>query len=304
MMQTKAIRVLVVEDDPQWRLPIEQMYSDILPKDSYILSLGSGEEAVRLLKGGTKFDLLSLDINLQSTCTSSSEVYADGRTVLRNAYELRACSAVIVITGLPYDETLEFITPIERDKLVATLSCYLDDFFGNNLHLTKPRLGNLTISDCIEVFKAQLPQKKLLNLCASPSWGYKIQIYDSQSESPDISIKKRGTKAAPVQLKGVHAQLVMALVDAHYEGKILSKQEVCAIYYPDFVNIRGSQLPFEKRHELQQKIQWGANRGISDFKRYMKGKVSSFIADDLFQVLARKGYKLTPGTEIVDEELE
>jgi CheY-like chemotaxis protein len=285
----EPIRILVVEDDPKWGEPIQQMYYDLLPKGSHVRWIKSGEEAVKLLKRGEKFDILSLDINLQSACTSSADSYADGRTILREAKKRSSCNAVIVITGLPYDESIEFITPIDRDKLVTNLFPYLQDIFGHNqIPLTKPRLGNLTIPDCIETFKAQLHPNRLLELCAKPSHGYKILIYDTVSNPPQIAIQKQGSKSSPTLLNGPDAQFVLELVNAREDGdQIVSKAKTSSFYYtPEALQQRGKTLD------------WGANRGVADFRRRIGEKIAQFNSDDILQSLPKKGYRLLTSTEV------
>ncbi|MBC8359425.1 MAG: response regulator [Candidatus Aminicenantes bacterium] len=172
MKALNEIKVLVVEDDANWKEALCQMYKQIIPQ-CHVNSASSGIDALRMIENGEKFDLLSLDINLGITHPKTEvghpdlNVYgADGRSVLRRAHELNACKGLIVITGLAYDTTLALVIPdLEESKRVRmTLHAYLQDLFpGKNLYLKK--YPESKIPESIRVFMKALSCKRLLSLC-------------------------------------------------------------------------------------------------------------------------------------------
>jgi CheY-like chemotaxis protein len=122
----KEIRVLVVEDDPDWNEKLVEMYRNLLrglqrwlqakgkpPVRFSVEQTRKGRDAVDMLRqGNMPYDLLSLDINLGSTHPQSaggafdrSYSGVDGRDLIDLAKKV-GCRGLIVITGFAYDDTV------------------------------------------------------------------------------------------------------------------------------------------------------------------------------------------------------
>ncbi len=173
MSNKNPLRVLIVEDDHNWRGALCEMYKDIVYPDEVILhSAASGPEAIRFLEN-EKYDVLSLDINLGSTHPRESNEKpdigipgADGRTVLRKAEELSGCNSVIVITGIHIDDTLSFFLTGEEVNVVRmTLQIYLNETFpGNHLYLMKMNVKEKPMREQIDIFKEQITRERLYSI--------------------------------------------------------------------------------------------------------------------------------------------
>lgn len=176
-MYPKAqIRILVVEDDPTWSEALVGMYRNIFSHLSTSIETAiSGQQAIRRIRDGENFNLISCDINMGLThprATDGSLVTADGadgRSVLRVASEHKACNGIVVITGFDQDKTYEFVVPDEgqRRRIHMTLHAYLDGLFpGRNLYLKKGQ--EYPPAECVEVFKDVLREKdRLENICSN-----------------------------------------------------------------------------------------------------------------------------------------
>ena len=122
----KEIRMLVVEDDPEWNEKLAEMYRRLLqdlqrwlqakgkpPVRFSVERTRKGREAVDMLRQSSPpYDLLSLDINLGSTYpTADSGEFdrsysgVDGRDLIDLAKKV-GCRGLIVITGFAYDDTV------------------------------------------------------------------------------------------------------------------------------------------------------------------------------------------------------
>lgn len=151
-------RLLLVEDDVEWRRALREMYRGLLPRHDIKWAFASEtEEAVDLLSTASRpFDLLSLDFLLERT---------DGRTVLRKARELDACRAVVVITG--FDQMVEFEAVVEdeheRRVVTMTMQPFIQSFFPER-HLFLKKDLSLPIEDNVDVFRGVLDAGRLLAL--------------------------------------------------------------------------------------------------------------------------------------------
>lgn len=199
MINQFQFRVLVVEDDPNWNNALCDMYKDILAELSpFVLPVMSGKEALALIESGEKFNLLSLDINLGKTHPKTPEGWpdltkegAEGRPVLRRAIEKKACKAVVVITQLPEDKTLNLVIPDENERRIAkmTLPAYLNELFpGRSLYLSKSR--EIPIEENINIIKEQLTLNRLLDFCKALNKFYKEgQYWCIRFEGKTIQLK-------------------------------------------------------------------------------------------------------------------
>jgi len=284
--------LLIAEDDPNWRIPLRQMYKEILPKDWSVKAEESGAEVLEILESGKKFDIISLDINLHTTCgLVTDSLTADGRTIIRRARELKACKALIVITGLPYDENLDFIIPDLKDRVifVSTLNDYLEEWFGGHqISYTKPPDDTIPVEEFIKVLKTLLHQKKLIDLCESAPWHYVIEIYNPDPRNPDIGVRRKGKRDKFIPMRELDSKLLLEMIDAKETDikKFVSRERVSEIYFPS----------------NPEKY----SQAMSDFKRYLDRV--GVKAEDLILIEYKKGCRLAPSVEIKykfdEDELE
>lgn len=293
MKTLNEIKVLVVEDDANWKEALCQMYKEIIPR-CHVNSASSGLDALRMIENGEKFDLLSLDINLGITHPKTEvgrpdlNVHgADGRSVLRRAHELNACKGVIVITGLAYDTTLALVIPNKKDlmRVKSTLDEYLEDLFqGRKLYLQK--IAGCTAVECVSQYKEVLKREKIIRLCkvlpcVPPP--YTVHYYSGNEDAPSISIRSRSNRAAFMSIsdKGDGKFL-------YWLGKIkdtapffVTKKSVCAIY-------RGEPSKNLNKSELSQYAETDIN---SLRRRLRKGGIDPCA---LFDCVRGLGWKIKP----------
>lgn len=143
-----AKRVLVVEDNLRWRQALCDLYETIMRRAGHaaeIVPASNGEDAIRLLRSAEHakrpFDLLSLDINLGRLANTDN--FDDGRDVLSKAHSLRACRAVIVITGVLKDEEIDLMIAdsSERINIRANLPSVLARLFPNDRSHYVPKIN-------------------------------------------------------------------------------------------------------------------------------------------------------------------
>ncbi len=154
----EPLKILVVEDDLEWRRALKEMYETLLPLHDIEWSFASdtGEAVSQLTDRNRVFDLLSLDFLLGGT---------DGRLVLRVAHKNQTCRAVLFITGFDQKQEFEIVVedPDERRVVAMTLDAYIQSRFpGNHIYLKKDL--ELPIGQNIEILRNALSGGCLLGL--------------------------------------------------------------------------------------------------------------------------------------------
>jgi hypothetical protein len=152
---TRRIQVLIVEDESQWSIPLQTMYSQSIQDigaTPIIQVANTSEKAVHFLRT-QKFDLLSLDINL-------SEEYpcANWEDLLRIAKG--SCTGVIITTGISQDP--------DFTDIAITLDEKAEEIFGSKVvYRQKPSIQATTseIARSIEQYRQQLTPDKLTKMC-------------------------------------------------------------------------------------------------------------------------------------------
>jgi CheY-like chemotaxis protein len=155
---TRRIQILIVEDEPRWSTPLQTMYSQSIQgigATPIIQIASTSEQAANLLRS-QKFDLLSLDVNL-------NEEYpcANWEDLLRMAKD--NCTAVIITTGISQDPTFTDIAITLNEKAV--------EIFGNNIIYRQKPINQTTpaeIAKSIEQYRQQLTPAKLEQLVERP----------------------------------------------------------------------------------------------------------------------------------------
>ena len=165
MRPLPLIRVLVVEDDDEWRTALCAMYEELLRRTAVVrcTPASSVGEAVRLL-GTQSFDLLSLDIRLADRPGAGEA--ASGRTVLRVAAENRSCTAAIAITGCQHDEKLDVVLPGEARAIRMGLDAYMQRLFSSRRLVLHKEPGQ-TLEENIIRLRGELQEQEvdLVRLC-------------------------------------------------------------------------------------------------------------------------------------------
>lgn len=118
------MRVLLVENDPEWRMALDGLYRRLLPRSRLEIDCASTvkEAEYRLAQGD--YDLLSLDILLDGR--------GDGRALLETARLSKSVRAAVVISGYRYDAMFEVIidSPEERKLMQMTLPAMVQKAFS------------------------------------------------------------------------------------------------------------------------------------------------------------------------------
>lgn len=264
MKASNQIKVLIVEDDAEWRESLCRMYEEILPA-CHVDSASSGRDALRRIENGDRFNLLSLDINLGSTHPRTEAGHipgADGRSVLRRAHEKHSCNGVIVITGLAYDETLIWVmTEEEIKKVRMTLHASLDGLFPKrNLYLQKISTG--TPDECISQYKTVLDRKKLESLCAAIPGVPPPYTIDKQKD--EILIKSRTKHDSYISVKHPRdRELIRLLCEMKkYPGKSWIEKETVSVIY--------RKADETKQSEKEDKSARNADSEINSLKRRLR----------------------------------
>jgi CheY-like chemotaxis protein len=224
----RRIRILVAEDDPGWQQALLRLYAEVLnDRAPEIVLARNGPEAFDLVTH-QKFDLLSLDLNLgfappssQNARMESRITGADGRSVLRRAYERKACRAVVVITGAPYDEQLDRVISEEKDvrRLRTAPPVELQQWFpGASLYLVKER--DHSAEECVEFLKEEFLSRAVLNRLlrrAGRHSGieppYTVDVSGNYAD-PFIVVRSRSTPGTERRLERLDARIFWALSQA------------------------------------------------------------------------------------------
>jgi len=221
---------MIVEDDPKWLSSIGGMYEDILGSGHVkITPIDSGREALELLENGSKYHLISLDINLGGTHAKDAksgnpdirQPGADGRAILRLAHKKHACNGVMLITGMHADDKLHFIWP-DGHREWAALTLYLKTLFPGERSLYLPKNENLTPESNVDEYKKCLTKKVLLAM-AKPQL-VTIRCIVDDSYVPKIEIKESSRQGV---FDGDNvARFIYELAVARNKNDFLSTQDV------------------------------------------------------------------------------
>lgn len=175
------MRVLVVEDDSEWRKALSVWYKSTLARwKPTVIPISSGLEAIELMenevRANRKFNLLSLDIDLGSThldetgSLDRTRPGGTGRDVLSHAHRLRACHGVIVITGIPSDHGLWFSETNETGRVreYNALSTQVKKWFPNRSHVHQKVRHALprAVQETVRQLEESFPPEELYDLAA------------------------------------------------------------------------------------------------------------------------------------------
>lgn len=296
MRHKNKIKVLVVEDDANWREALCQMYKEIIPQ-CHVKSADSGPSALRAITNGENFDLLSLDINLGSTHPKTAAGQpdlkvqgADGRSVLRKFHEKNACNGVVVITGLNYDETITFVIPNENEfrRVRSSLQVFLNTLFPSR-HLYINKIKDIqTAEDNIKIIRKDLTFDKITSICqplhgVPPPYTIELTIKNSILIR---SQKRRDSSIVITHPKDKALIELMCMMKKYPEQNWIEKKTVCAIY-------RGEKAKNSNNADTAQY----AESDINSFKRRLKNK--GIDIEVLFEVVRGLGWKLRDDVHLI-----
>jgi CheY-like chemotaxis protein len=299
-MRKQEFRVLLVEDEPEWLIPLGEEYERILGKKHAVMitSVTRGQDALNKLKEhrDRPYDLLSLDINLGLRHPRGSDDRpnlriegADGRTVLRRASEWGSCGAIIVITGLHDDDTLHFVMGGEQEVRYArmTIGAYMQELFPGR-HILYSKAG-MAPNEFVSQWGLSYPD--LARICLTPR----------HEVPPPYMIDFDGD-----ELRGGRVIVRSATSSLHRLQKIVTKRDdqrfliALAKWTPQI-----GYVPFEavlgifdgpKGHDLnagdQQRT---AHSRVNSVRRRLRPSIDP---DNLFEPVPGKGWCLLPGVKV------
>ena len=139
-----SIRILVAEDDPDWRDAIAEMLEsacrEFIPDvDADVERVMNVQDALARLKA-QDFDLLAVDMDFGNAYPgmNSGGRATDGREIVKKA--AGHCRELIVVTGIAYADEFSFTDG--REHVVLTLNLFLERFFpGHHIYYPKVPLG-------------------------------------------------------------------------------------------------------------------------------------------------------------------
>ena len=259
MTSKETLRVLVVEDNRGWNVALQDLYRELLP-DATVQGTRSGEEALQRLKS-EHFDLLSVDVNLGETHPTGPDGgldYSvpgyDGLDVLEKAAEWKACTGVLLVTGIQHDEQLHFIVRNEGKRHAATMTpmTYLDQHFpGRNALLLKN--AELDVQASIGVFRTALSSQGLRSLARPPKARadglpppYTLDCDDRQIP-PRIRVLSRSSRPNFVAIREpADSFFLRQLMSSQRSGTFLTDDEVLQAY-PDLSKAQIAVDSFRRR---------------------------------------------------------
>jgi hypothetical protein len=224
-------RVLVLEENPQWRQALADMYRSILGHQGEVLAATSDAAAERQLRK-EPVDVLSLDLDLSegpaggAGNTDGGPLLCDTKRLqlIESAARRRWASAVVVIARAD-DEGRERFIACDVEKLnEATVSP--DEFLrrrfgGRGLVLNKPARWDLptSIARFEELIRRRMPE------LVFP--GYTLR-FGGTIYQPRATIE--AGREVVTALEGADAMLLSVLAMAGPEGEMMSDRSVLEIY--------------------------------------------------------------------------
>ena len=224
-------RVLVLEENAEWREALAGMYRSILGHRGEVLIVPDAAIAERHLKR-KPVDVLSLDLSLSEGRAGGNEAGGDGPLLCDTgrlqlidlAAKRRWAAAVILITRAEDDGHSRFIACDEEklhEAMVSPDEFVRRRFDDRGLVLNKPARWDLATS--IARFE-ELIRRRLPDL-ARP--GYTLQFGGTTYEA---RVTIEAGRRVVTALEGADAMLLAMLVIAGRAGELLSDRSVLEIY--------------------------------------------------------------------------
>ncbi len=165
------IRILVVEDVREWRKALRGLYEGILKGDCEIVLAEDVDDAERELNRDSKFDILSLDINLGEGVhpgRDGKKVDCNGMDILFEAARRKLVNGVVVITLAPHDQELPAVVEDadELREVRMTLPAIVEHFFpARNRVLYKH--PDVSVEESLKLYRRGLTPAFLKKLAVS-----------------------------------------------------------------------------------------------------------------------------------------
>lgn len=252
------MRILIVEDDPQYRKFIAQMYQTILANENLDIQYSSDTPMTRaLLESGKKFDFISFDIVLDKNATSIQGANARDLIRLASKDENNSCLGLITITGILHDSTAEatFNNQDEYIEIAQSLNNYVTKYFHPTRYLDYRKLPTLSPQQNIQKIQNQLTREMILNICRSQ---YEIEIIDRKNKI--CQIKNLDTEKQS-QFDENEGKILCSMI----EKNLLTHQDICKIL--------GKKLD-EQTITDKKTINKYANEAIKSLKRKLKSNTN------------------------------
>lgn len=173
------IKILIIEDEPEWSDALEKAYRALFAGEETDISVRNvGYDAIRDFADKKKYDLLSLDLNLASTAIKDDTGKIvknisgyDGRSLLSLAHKQKVCNGIVVVSGIHEDDQFVWLDEKEGElrEFKRTIHQRLEELFpGKNTIFYKGEIAE-TIADIIR-------HKKLIHevagLLDEPEYGF------------------------------------------------------------------------------------------------------------------------------------
>ena len=286
-------RILVVEDNGEWRRALVDMYKSILgDRNCTVLSAETPQEAIDMLEDGD-YQLLSLDINLSTHAEGGN-----GMDVLEEAAGRELVNGVVVITGVMHDEKLEVAIP-DKDRLLTAqiaLGDYVNSWFvGPERNCVLYKRPIIPPAEQIEDLQAKLPAERIRALVApkgaAPSFPPPYYLsFHTQTSPPRVVVHRVGGK------KGDTREIVentdrmfleqLARFRKHGAPSYLSKELVVGIF-------RGGDW---LRSQSPAAIAKAAEIDVQTVRQRLRRR--DIIVESLFEPERGKGYRLLPESDL------
>ena len=278
------IRILVVEDDPQWRSALCDMYRSILGQGRcVVLGAATVQDARELLR--EQIHLLSLDINLGRGLRRDENgriQSAYGGGLVGTASERGSCEAVIVITNAPHDKELPTVVPPGKDPAEVWMALHPDTakhFPGRNVVLFKD--PNKSIAENSEIFRRRLPANYLIQLSRSGRFPPPYTLAVSDQLLSRVTVTSGATKGRRM-ITGIDADFLIALALCAKEGHTLSHSAAMKIC------LQGHVHSMKRLHSF-----------VNSFRRRLAHRQMGIDDKQLFYAVPREGWRLDESVRTV-----
>ena len=228
-----SIRVLVVEDEPSYRLKLKKMYERLFQdRNPEVETSATAQEAMDALLE-KRFHLLHLDLNLIGTTGASIQRNAHAWDVLDRARQ-KQVRGVVIFTAAPMDEQYRYISKqLGYDERWGTLREHARELFGEAVNFT-PKDPNVSDEENIQALFHSLHSDRIMDICSpvkpslSPDYTVEVEI----GERLVVSI--RGARGGRIVLDDaqdyLHANILYHLARVNKdEGIFVTKEEIANI---------------------------------------------------------------------------
>lgn len=237
---TTTLRILLVEDDPDWLQGLEDLYREIFAPCE-ILTAMNPKVALSCLEAqrGIPFHLISLDFNLSKGARGNSGEGQTALPVLRRAAELKLAGAIVLITGVAYDTSLSVVIPdaTERRRIRTTLASYTRELFGHERVFYIPKNYETPSFDAAEpglreAFRQDRIVMRVKELARSLAPSYTLH-FDEKGKHvipPELRIRFGGGRVVPVHHRPTRSILYSLVSMRSLREEVMCEEEFLRLW--------------------------------------------------------------------------